>query len=308
MIFILELFLELSEVSYDELRQYKMSPGDLYWKNSSGNTVLLRKRGDWLDFSYLEKFEKRNITLFISQSIDIQWLTRFHQITTSYMEAKTLREKEIHWKNWLLHVRDRYWSVTHPDGAFELKLLFENIFYDFNTEETDKNINADLELFDRYLHVAADVVFLLLLLGFNDFHFLKSMYRTTLLSFDFIKKEKLTVSIKKEIADFLNANQKLSTISLENYMADVMDEDLKYWTAVLFEDLRAENGLLKVSDNEIGDVERVLIFSNRTRSLIGKESDTFVFDFLKKNQLKFMSPHLMKKINFLLKEPELIAV
>lgn len=285
-----------------------MSPGDLYWRNSSGNTVLLRKRGDWLDFSYLEKFEKRNITLFISQSIDIQWLTRFHQITMSYMETKTLREKEIHWKNWLLHVRDRYWSTSHPDGAFELKLLFENIFYDFSSEETDKNINTDLELFDRYLHVAADVVFLLLLLGFNDFQFLKTMYKTTLMSFDFIKSEKLTLSIKKEIADFLNANQKLQSINLNEFISKVSDEDLQYWTAVLFEDLRAENGILKVFDNEIGDVERVLIFSNRTRSFTGKESEIFVFDFLKNNQLKFMSPHLMKKINFLLKEPELIAV
>lgn len=300
--------MELSEVSYDELRQYKMSPGDLYWKNSSGNSVLLRKRGDWLDFSYLEKFEKRNITLFISQSIDIQWLTRFHQITMSYIETKTLREKEIHWKNWLLHVRDRYWVTNHPDGAFELKLLFENIFYDFSTEETDKNINTDLELFDRYLHVAADVVFLLLLLGFNDFQFLKNMYKATLKSFDLIKREKLTLSIKKEVADFLNANQKMNSISLEEFIQEVADEELQYWTAVLFEDLRAENGTLKVFDNEIGDIERVLIFSNRTRSLIGKESEAFVFDFLKKNQLKFMSPHLMKKINFLLKEPELIAV
>ena len=300
---VLEIILELKQISYEDLKAYKMSPGDIYWKNSSGNTVLLRHRGDWLDYSYLEKFEKRSIALFVARAIDTEFINQFQMLTKNYLQAKTLEEKEIHWQEWLSAVRSRYWNGENVDGAFELKLFFENLFYELTDSETEHYLNHDLELFDRYLIVAADVVFLLLILGFNDFQFLKSMYNTALRGLDLIKNEKLTVSLKEEIADYFSGKtHELKAISVENFINEQKDERQKYWTSILFEDLKAEAGILKVFDNEIGDAERVLIFSHRTRAFIGKGKDLFVFEYLKNNELKYMSPHLMKKLAFYLKE------
>lgn len=280
-----------------------MSPGDIYWKNSSGSTVLLRHRGDWLDYSYLEKFEKRSIPLFIARAIDTDFINHFQVLTKNYINAKTLEDKEIHWQEWLTVVRSRYWENQNSDGTFELKLFFENLFYEFSDSETELHLNRDIELFDRYLLVAADVVLLLLILGFNDFYFLKTMYNTALSGLDLIKNEKLTVSLKEEVADYFSGKtSELKAVSVENFINEQRDERQKYWTSILFEDLKAEAGILKVYDNEIGDAERVLIFSHRTRALIGKEKDCFVFDFFKNNELRYMSPHLMKKLAFYLKE------
>lgn len=280
-----------------------MSPGDVYWKNSSGNTVLLRRRGDWLDYSYLEKFEKRSIPLFVSKAIDTEFINQFQELTKNYINAKTLEEKEIHWQAWLDVVRARYWDNQSSDGTFELKLFFENLFYEFSDEETEFYLNRDLDLFDRYLLVASDVVLLLMILGFNDYTFLKTMYNTALRGLDLIKNEKITLGLKEEISDFFSGKKhELKAVSLENFINEQSDENKKYWTSMLYEDLKAEAGVLKVYDNEIGDAERVLIFSHRTRALVGKEKDFFVFDFLKNNELKYMSPHLMKKLAFYLKE------
>lgn len=280
-----------------------MSPGDIYWNNSSGNSVLLRRRGDWLDYSYLEKFERRNIPLFIARSIDTEFMSKFQLLTKSYLDAKTLENKEIYWQQWLSVVRCRYWENSNSDGSFELKLFFENLFYEFTDAETEIHLNNDIELFDRYLMVAADVALLLLVLGFNDYQFIKRMYNIALSGLDLIKNEKLTMSLKEEISDYFSGKTKeLKALSLEHFINTQKNEDQKYWTSMLFEDLKAEAGILKVYDNEIGDVERVLIFSHRTRALIGQDKDLFVFDFLKKNDFKYMSPHLLTKIFYYLKE------
>ena len=108
-----------------------MSPGDIYWNNSSGNSVLLRRRGDWLDYSYLEKFERRNIPLFIARSIDTEFMSKFQLLTKSYLDAKTLENKEIYWQQWLSVVRCRYWENSSSVGSFEFKLFCENLFYEF---------------------------------------------------------------------------------------------------------------------------------------------------------------------------------
>ncbi len=293
----------MKQISYDDLKAYKMSPGDIYWKNSSGNTILLRHRGDWLDYSYLEKFEKRGIQLFIAKAIDTEFINHFQVLTKKYIAAKTLEEKEIHWQEWLSVVRIRYWKNVSSDGAFELKLFFENLFYELSDSETEFHLNRDIELFDRYLLVAADVVLLLLILGFNDFDFLKKMYNTALSGLDLMRSENLTLSLKQELAEYFEGKTlSLKNISIDNFINGQKNEKQKYWTAILFEDLKAKSGPLKAFDNEIGDAERVLIFSHRTRALLGKEKDYFVFDLIKKNEFKFMSPHLMKKIEFYLKE------
>lgn len=286
-----------------------MSPGDIYWKNSSGNCVLLRRRGDWLDYSYLEKFEKRSIPLLIGKAIDIQFINSFEVLTKNYINAKTLEDKEIHWQEWLNVVRARYWNSSSTDGAFELKLFFENIFYELSDEETEKYLSHDLEIFDRYLIVAADVVFLLLILGFNDLNFLKKMYFTALMGIGLIKNEKITISLKEEIADYFSGKtNELTTVSVRDFINEQKDERQKYWASILFEDLKAESGILKVYDNEIGDAERVLIFSHRTRAFIGQEKNFFVFDYIKKSDLKYMSPSLMKKLKYYLKEESKIAI
>ena len=78
----------------------------------------------------LEKFEKRSIPLFIARAIDTDFINQFEILTSNYLNAKTLEDKEVHWQEWLSVVRNRYWENESLDGSFELKLFFENLFYE----------------------------------------------------------------------------------------------------------------------------------------------------------------------------------
>ncbi len=285
-----------------------MAPGDIYWKNSQGSSVLLRRRGDWLDYPYLQKFEKKNIQLFVSNNIDVKWVSEFYQITTDYMFAKNLQEKEELWKNWLIAVKERYWDNTHRDLAFELKLIMENIFYDFSDEETEKNINIDIDLYDRYLMIATDTVFLLLLLGINDKAYLSKMYKLMLSGFNLIKNEMITASLKQELENFFSGKiSTLEKVSIENFLNQFQDEESKFLMSMSFEGINGEGSLYQVYDNEISDIERIVIFSNRTRAVVGDNRNMFVFELIKNKMFHYMSPILLKKIEMFMKEPVLVV-
>ncbi len=281
-----------------------MSPGDLYFKNTSGSFILLLKKGDWIDFDYLKKFEERKVLLFVQNQVDISWVQKMQKLTLEYLRAKTLSEKEFHWNNWLIHIRLRYWENDHPDASFELKVIFQNLFYTFGKEFTDLHLNRDLELFNRYLMVASDNVFLLLLIGNNDYLFLRKIYMATLRSLNFLQHIKLTPSIKQELNSFFQGQVKiLKSVSIDEYLKKLsLENNDEYWQRVMFEDLRGMGNSLNVIDNEVTDVERILIFTNRTRKFVGVESEECVLNYFKKHQLKFMSPHLLSKINCFLND------
>ncbi len=295
-------------MSYTELRHYKMSPGDLYWKNSSGHFVLLRYRGDWLDFNYIEKFERRKIELFVTKIIDIEKLANFQELTQNLIRTKTLKEKEAAWKLWLDYTYARFWNSSDQDRAFELKIMFHSMFYQLEDNYTVKCLAKDMEIFDRFLQVASDVVFLMLILGYTDETLLKELYAATVKSFAVFDSMKLSLTVKENFSSYLRGeNVEQEKFGIHQFLDHIADPREKYWTAILFEDLKGENGPIKVFDNEIGDIERILIFANRTRALMGSDKEIFVFEYIRNNFKRFMSPHLKKKIRFYVREMTPVA-
>ena len=77
--------------------------------------------------------------------------------------------------------------------------------------------------------------------------------------------------------------------------------------AMSFEGINGEGSIYQVYDNEITDIERIVIFSNRTRAVVGENRNMFVFEIIKNKMFHYMSPVLLKKIEMFMKEPVLVV-
>lgn len=170
---------ELKEISLKELELVKVSPGPLYLKSKSNKLFLLKRPGEHIDSSFIEKYsskgiEKLHIYKITSQSNQIILLLE------EIKKAVLPLDKEKAVAKFIEYIKDHYWEDS-KSNLLDITVACGEVFWRFDNALIDKIHNLSLIVFSRANLVASLSVILNMCLGYKSFEFLSDVYHAAFL-------------------------------------------------------------------------------------------------------------------------------
>ena len=244
-------------LNFKNIKYEILSPGNIFWKKSSGSTVLISKKGDVLNHDLIKKLESGEQTLLIEDGIDFHAHHEMIEVYVKYAEEFLMRDK-IRWRAKLIELfRSEF--ITKDKSQFELNFLAWKFFSNITNEETKQYIERDAELFKRHLNVASSYAICAFLMGYYESSFLKNIFSSTLRNLMDLGSSVHVLTLKERI-EYLRQQDSF------------LEEDVKELESIVSHEVMAKtvmferydgSGMRNINSREMSDLEIVMVALNR---------------------------------------------
>ena len=122
------------EIGFSELKDMKISYGDLYWKKSNGSYTKILNAGSVVDFSKIEKFQKVSKNLYFDYKCNKFFVDQGREILNSLISSSDEIERRQCREKIISHLYPVYWSGESKGSVLDLILIFELAFSELPPE------------------------------------------------------------------------------------------------------------------------------------------------------------------------------
>lgn len=260
------------ELNLKDVKGFILSPGNIFWKQKSGNLILLCAKSDFLNLELIEKLFKAQSELLIENQIDFQIQDDFREYFTNHQNALLVKEKN-QWRNKLLGLFAERMSSAEVT-QFELNQLAWKTFSKVEAKEAQRILEEDLELFRRGASIATSYTLIAFILGYYSDDFLSKLFTETFLSLMTIEKVAPLPSLKAQLEKIRTEDSwsKDEKVMLENVYHLGQKKNL------LIGERFDGSGINSINKREMTDLEIVQVALNQHYSYLGIKDHTIFFD------------------------------
>lgn len=269
--------LEKVELKIDQVKDDIFSPGDIYWKKTSGE-VLISGKADILNIDMINKLAKANQVILIENEIDYESQKKMIEVFKKY-ESEVLISKKLEWRTAFNALLLKHYYNTSV-LQFELNQLFWKLFSTMTREQAESFVNRDREYFLRAINIGTSYTVCAFLLGYYDEEFLKSIYNKVIFSQMEIGKNELVLRLKEKI-EYIAGKVTLNDANKEYIKSIIQPRNIDQ--AIFFEKQNG-SGLMNITVYEMSDLELILAtlgqfyhFNDKDRKNILAEINEGVF-------------------------------
>lgn len=243
----------LKAISFLELRDMKISLGDLYWKKSSGKFVKVLNCGDYTLTSRIEKFEKVTPNLFIDRVCNEDFIKKGSEIISNILNSVDEVQRLSLRDQFISHIRPVFWQGNESGSVLDLIKVFQNALYNID-RSFEEEMEANAFVYHRRSILSATLITLLAICsGYTHGDFLKDLYNICHF-FDY--------SLAKEGNDLENPKhiRKSRELLIDSKLYSPRNVNLSRLIEFHHELLNEQGSILKLNTEEIGDLERIIIW------------------------------------------------
>jgi hypothetical protein len=255
-----------SEISFEELKDMKISYGDLYWKKSSGSFTKILNAGSVVDFSKIEKFQKVTSTLFFDYKCNKVFVDQGREVLRSLLNAIDEIERRHFREQLISHVFPVFWEGSSKGSVLDLILIFELSFNELPSEFINEMDHCAATFFQRSALSSTLITFISMCLGYTHGSFLKDLYNTCFyfdFSYAFTGFSSLDLESIEEARKSHSSSENIASDvkkSLEMFNYKPKHSRLTKLIKFHHELLNGEGSVVKLNQEEIGDLEKVVIW------------------------------------------------
>lgn len=264
-------------VNLEQIKDDLFSPGNVYWKKTSGE-VLISEKADILNIDMINKLSKANQVILIEDAIDYESQKKMIEVFRHY-EAEVLISKKLEWRTMFNALLLKHYYNTSA-SQFELNQLFWKLFSTITRDQAEMFLNRDREYFMRAINIGTSYSVCAFLLGYYDEEFLKSIYNKAILSQMEIGKNELVLRLKEKI-EYIAQKITLNDANKEYIKSIIQPRNIDQ--AIFFEKQNG-SGLMNITVYEMSDLELILAtlgqfyhFNDKDRKNILAEINEGVF-------------------------------
>jgi hypothetical protein len=246
----------LKPISFSELRDMKISCGDLYWKKANGKFVKVHNCGDHTS-SKLDRYKKVTAHLFIDLICNEEFINKgssiISKILISLDEAERLRLRD----EFLALVQPVFWEGRESGSILDLIMIFKRTLYgiDHSFEEV---MEANAFTYHRRSVLSATLITIFAICsGYTHGDFLKDLFNICHF-FDYSLSEK-----ESSVEDISHIKQSRKLLIESNFYSP-KNMNLSRLIEFHHELLNEQGPVLGLNSEEIGDLERIIIWIENT--------------------------------------------
>ncbi|WP_127716535.1 hypothetical protein [Halobacteriovorax sp. HLS] len=256
----------LTEISFSELKDIKLSYGDLYWKKKDGKCIRLLNVGEIVDINKLAKFEKVTAFLYLDLKCNRSYIEQGVKILTSILNSTDEKERLELRRSFLSHLYPLYWSGENEGVLLDLVMIFQNTFYSLD-EYFGREMDAKaLSFYQRSCLVSTLITLSALVCGYTHGAFLKDLYNTCYF-FDYSYAITDHSSLELEKIENARVNHlpfgheiEMVRKSIESFNYKYSHTNLSNLIRFHHEFLNGEGLVIGSNQEEIGELEKLVIF------------------------------------------------
>ena len=261
------------EITFDELRQLKLAPGDIVWKKKNGKLTTLCNSGDQIDHEYISKFEKITQSLWLEtqypESIKKDALDIFLRLKTEDFD----RERFILRKEFIELTGPYLWNEKKELCLFELVLIFNESFSCLTNKHITSLESIGLDLYKRSSYEASMNVLIAFIIGYLDYNFLSELYHVSFYQhYEFTKGRPNSSNL--EFIDFERTNfgqlpDELTSHAHNSYEFFIKEKPYEIKNKSITKLISRHQERLTgvgypsgLNKDELSDLDRIIIWSN----------------------------------------------
>ena len=259
-------------LNLQDVRGSILSPGNIFWKQKSGNLILLCSKSDFLNLELIEKLYKAQSELLIEDQIDFQIQDEFHEYFKNHQCALLVKEK-MHWRNKILSLFTEQMSTTKVT-QFELNQLAWKTFSRVDPFVAHRLLEVDIDLFRRGASIATSYTLIAFILGYYSDDFLSKLFTETFLNLIDIQQTAPLPTLKAQL-EKMRMEESWSEdekVILENVY------HLRKKTKLVIGERYDGFGIKSINKHEMTDLEIALVALNEHYSYLEFRENTIFFD------------------------------
>lgn len=261
------------EITFEELKQLRLAPGDIVWKKNSGKTTILCKAGYQIDQEYVSKFEKVTSSLWLVTLYPESIKESAKKILLKLKEEQFDRERGVLRKEFIELVDPYLWKGSKELCLFELVLIFNESFSCLTPKHIISLESIGLDLYKRSSYEASMNVLIAFIIGYLDFNFLSELYHVSFYQhYEFIKGRPNSSNL--EFLDFERSNygqlpDELTSHAQNSYKNFVNDSPFEISNKSIIKLISRHQERLTgvgypsgLNKDELSDLDRIIIWTN----------------------------------------------
>lgn len=252
-----EVYLVGKKFEYQEENNFLLTPGNIFWLKSSGEKVLVSKKGEIYNQSLLDKLFFKGQDLLIEDEFDEDLIHRSLEMVDGLSKAIFLNEK-ILWINRIKYFLTKN-VVEKNRSQFELNLIAWNWFATKSTRALAVEfLNIDKAFFFRTFSLASNLTIISFLGGHFHYEYLKTYFENIFSVFIEIPRRNIMISILPQLEE----------MRLKNIYSEKLKDIVNFskWNA-FFEEPDGV-GYFKTAENNMTDIERLEMKMNHVLSYL----------------------------------------
>lgn len=175
---------DFDSISFKELLEHCLSPGEVHLNRARGKTFKLLKAGDFVDRDYLKKYSDDKFQLIVKRSVDPSYVKEWTDVFLEFKYAKDEKTKIQARKLILQMVKRDFWHGGSNSSILDLIYACEKVFLKYDYKIL-KNLEAVQTAYLKRSFIIASVIpVCAIILGYMDFSYLQDLYNLGIL-FDF---------------------------------------------------------------------------------------------------------------------------
>lgn len=169
-----------TELNLLDLKDLILSPGNIFWKQRSGNLIPISSKANFLNHALLVKLTKSNSELLIDSQLDQEIQAEFLNCFEHH-KAELLVKNKLPWRQ-ALYSQFKSFSENSDLTQFEVTQLIWRVFSRVDSKKAQELLDEDLEFFKRALNIASSYTVCAFMLGYYHDEFLSKLFTDTFLN------------------------------------------------------------------------------------------------------------------------------
>jgi hypothetical protein len=245
------------DFNFSQIKNFFFAPGDIFWKQKNGSSVLISKKGDAINFGLIEKLVKANHELVLENAFDFEANQELIEIYKSHASEILVKNKLSYRTKFIEKLTSKF--INEKRDMSEINALTLELFWNDELGVIRELESRDIDLLKRNVSIASDYVLCAFLLGYYDHLFLSNLFTGTVKNLMELGKNERVMGLKEKL-EYLRIQDTWNDDDTEYVKTLVEDEDELSVTAS-FERYDG-SGILKLNQNEMSDLEIIFVSLN----------------------------------------------
>lgn len=240
-----------------QIKNFFFAPGDIFWKQKNGSSVLISKKGDAINFGLIEKLVGANHELVLENAFDFEANRELIEIYKNHANEILVKNKLSYRAKFIKKLMSEF--INGKRDMSEVNALTCELFWNDELGMMNNMESCDIDLLKRNISIASDYVLCAFLLGYYDHIFLSNLFSETIKNLMELGKNESAMSLKEKL-EYLRTKESWNDDDTE-YVKTLVDDEDELTVTASFERYDG-SGILKLNLNEMSDLEIIFVSLN----------------------------------------------
>jgi hypothetical protein len=245
------------DFNFKQIKNFFFAPGDIFWKQKNGSSVLISKKGDAINFGLVEKLVNANHELFLENAFDFEANQELISLYQNHANEILVKNKLIYRVKFIEMIKSKF--INEKKDMAEVNALTFELFWNGEKELIAELESRDIGLLKRNVSIASDYVLCAFLLGYYDHQFLSNLFSETVKNLMALGKNERVMSLKEKL-EYLRMQDTWNDDD-NDYVLSLVEDEEELLVTPAFERYDG-SGVLKMNQNEMSDLEIIFVSLN----------------------------------------------